>query len=64
MCHLLQGPNLHVLVHPLADCDGAGEGQPLSWTWFNNQLEEELSGLLLDEQLQAYTHAVPLGKLR
>jgi hypothetical protein len=54
-----------MLVHPLPENSGAtGEGQPLTWTWFNNQAAEELPGLMLDAGLHAYEHAVPVGRLR
>ncbi|KAF8073155.1 dhpH [Scenedesmus sp. PABB004] len=60
---MFKGPNLHMHVHPLPLADGCGEGQPLAWTWFNNQAEEELPGLLLDHDLRRYDAAVPLGSL-
>lgn len=64
---LYKGANLHMLVHPLpcssSSSAAAGEGQPLAWTWFNNQAAEELPGLLLDAGLRVYPHAVPVGRL-
>jgi 2-polyprenyl-6-methoxyphenol hydroxylase-like FAD-dependent oxidoreductase len=35
----------------------------VTWTWFNNQLEEELPGLLLDHHLKVHPAAVPVGQL-
>jgi hypothetical protein len=70
---LHQGANLHMLVHPLpatgsstaaSSSSSSSEGQPLAWTWFNNQAAEELPGLLLDAGLHVYQHAVPVGRLR
>ena len=63
----MQGTILHMLVHPLpcsSSSAAVGEGQPLAWTWFNNQAAEELPGLLLDAGLRVYPHAVPVGRLR
>jgi hypothetical protein len=54
-----------MLVHPLPENSAAtGEGQPLAWTWFNNQAAEELLGLMLDAGLHSYQHAVPVSRLR
>jgi hypothetical protein len=46
---------------------GASDGSShsrIAWTWFNNQVEEELPGLLLDTATQYWRHAVPLGQLK
>lgn len=63
-------------VHPLAaaDCDpspssdGSGSSSDgsarLAWTWYNNQMEDELPGLLLDLELEVHAHGVPLGAVK
>lgn len=46
-----------------SSCSGDGS-QRLAWTWYNNQVEEELPGLLLDHKLAVHTHSVPLGAVK
>lgn len=67
---------MHVQVLPLAPADsnlssssdGSGSSsdgsQRLAWTWYNNQVEDELCGLLLDQELEVHAHSVPLGALK
>lgn len=70
-----QGPYLHAQVHPLAavdqdlsssdgSCSSSDSSQRLAWTWFNNQVQDELTGLLLDQDLEVHAHSVPLGALK
>lgn len=43
---------------------GGSEHERVGWTWFNNQVEDELPGLLLDHEAQQQRHAVPLAHLK
>lgn len=36
----------------------------VAWTWYNNQVEDELPGLLLDHGLGVHAHTVALGELK
>jgi hypothetical protein len=60
-------------VHPLppaesSSSDGSSSSsdgsQRLAWTWYNNQVEDELVGLLLDQDLEVHAHSVPLGQIK
>lgn len=71
---LMQGPYLHAQVHPLAaagldsssdgGCSSSDAGPRLAWTWYNNQVQDELPGLLLDQDLEVHAHGVALGALK
>jgi hypothetical protein len=43
---------------------GDSEHSRVAWTWFNNQIQEELPGLLLDRDLVYQQQYVPLGQLK